>query len=552
MDVLDAIKRNDIDFITQGLKEKVIRINDTVKDKRGKYVTTPLVRACESEKVDVIELLLEYNADPNRSTSSDGVTPLYAACLQGNTEIIELLVQHGAKINQPTKQNKSSPLFASIERNEMSTIQYLISKGADVNMLTKQGTPLIAAVQESNMQLARLLLKHGADVNGVSSTNETALHKSVEKQYISMIEMLHEHGASITIKHHGKFTLLHTALRHRKNESLKYLLMKTNGLEVNISADGKSPLAMAAETDNFEAMKLLLSYGAKVNRVPPKNKQNQNMNAMTALMCACARCHRRPIDLLLEKGAKVNEQDQNGNTALHMVLFSACTDNAKKLKTSELLMKAQANPMIQNHLGVSPFYYAVRKGMLSIIEVFLNFGADPNLKDELGETAIHRLVHHGAKYYDVLMKYRAQINEKDDSGQTVLHLAAMLNIPVDDIQCLFNHGAKVTQNQNGELPIHLATSYEVLEVFHRNNHNVNAKEANEGDTVLHRLVRNGINPTLLKRCVESGLFDLELTNNAGKSVVDIVYEKPRFEIVKIIEAYKKNVQQGLSKENTNR
>lgn len=331
-------------------------------------------------------------------------------------KIVKRLIDEGAKINQQIKLKKLSPLHASVYGGHVDIVKFLIHKKADMYILGTLGTPLYAAAEQSNLQLAKLLLQNEANVDRVGKTCESPLHKSVEKQYISMIELLLKYNADVSILHHGKYTLLFTAITHKWSEGLKFLLSRKHGNnDVNVPCNEQTLLALAADMDYAEAIKLLLSYGANVNLLPnqenvQENKEKQEVKkeqqaTKTALMYASEKCHRRAVERLLEEGADINLTNEDKSSALHYALFNSDIDGVKRIKTCDVLLRYKASPKIKNKFGVSPFYYAIRRKTLPITEAFLRSGARANDEEEHGENSLHYLITRGMKCFELLVTY---------------------------------------------------------------------------------------------------------------------------------------------------
>jgi hypothetical protein len=99
------------------------------------------------------------------------------------------------------------------------------------------------------------------------------------------------------------------------------------------------------------------------------------------------------LQLLLDAGATLNAQDQNGATALHRATRTRCAD------VVQYLLKAGADPTICNKPGSTPFHLAVqttgrggsgepeaKHAQRRIIKEFLSRGVSPDLTDGKGHT----------------------------------------------------------------------------------------------------------------------------------------------------------------------
>lgn len=107
-------------------------------------------------------------------------------------------------------------------------------------------------------------------------------------------------------------------------------------------ATGILPLTMAASAGSKDSINLLLDAGAAVDQ--------EDEGGRTALSAA-----RDPavIKLLIARGAEVNHADHLGFTALHSVIVSGCAS-----EVVEELLKAGADPFAKDKKGRMPLFWA--------------------------------------------------------------------------------------------------------------------------------------------------------------------------------------------------
>ena len=92
------------------------------------------------------------------------------------------------------------------------------------------------------------------------------------------------------------------------------------------------------------------------------------------------------VHLIEEDEVDVNCSNINGQTALHFAVL------AQNLDLVELLLQYQANPNIQDNHEVgfnTPLHLAADLNLIKIMEVFLEKGGDPTLKNKCGFTCLH-------------------------------------------------------------------------------------------------------------------------------------------------------------------
>lgn len=89
--------------------------------------------------------------------------------------------------------------------------------------------------------------------------------------------------------------------------------------------------------------------------------------------------------MLLKKGISANAEDSAGYTALHYAARNGHHEICK------MLLENNASANAQTRCGrATPLHRAAMQGRISIVELLLKFGANPNLRDADGYTALHK------------------------------------------------------------------------------------------------------------------------------------------------------------------
>ena len=69
--------------------------------------------------------------------------------------------------------------------------------------------------------------------------------------------------------------------------------------------------------------------------------------------------------------------------------------------------------------GWRPLRYAIRGGDAGVVKILLEYGADMDVKDEDGNTFLHRAAEKGhTKVVKVLLEYGADVNAENLFGET--------------------------------------------------------------------------------------------------------------------------------------
>ncbi|KAK7932508.1 ankyrin [Apiospora marii] len=131
--------------------------------------TTPLLEALASGELDIVDLLLERNADVNQAgrhhdleDSDPRQTPLQVACAKGYLETAKRLIDYGAKIDG-TCDNGYTALEHAAANGRIDILQLLLSEGASV--VGENRWILDSAISEASrgghMVAVKLLRDHG-------------------------------------------------------------------------------------------------------------------------------------------------------------------------------------------------------------------------------------------------------------------------------------------------------------------------------------------------------------------------------------------------------
>ena len=98
---------------------------------------------------DVVQLLLDRGADPNKA-NEDGGTQLHSAASGGHIAVVQLLLDRGA---DPNKADiwEWTPLHRAVEYGRKDVVQLLLDRGANPNLENRNGKTSISLARDTDI-----------------------------------------------------------------------------------------------------------------------------------------------------------------------------------------------------------------------------------------------------------------------------------------------------------------------------------------------------------------------------------------------------------------
>ena len=170
-------------------------------------------------------------ADPDSINMLDdygGTTPLIRACKHNHLEIAECFLDHGADIDgRDDSFQRRTALGHACDGDHRAIAALLLRGGADVNVKDgKNETPLIMAATRGHDEIIKLLLKEKElDINAALDPDRpwTALHAAAWNNRPSSLRLLLEGGADVRVYDFEAGTPLEAASKKGHQECIKLL-----------------------------------------------------------------------------------------------------------------------------------------------------------------------------------------------------------------------------------------------------------------------------------------------------------------------------------------
>jgi uncharacterized protein len=340
------------------LVDKVLKAGANVNAARWDGETALMI-AAGAGSADAVRELIAHGADANAAGGAKKQTALMWAAAQGHSEVVQALIEHGADVNA-TSAGGFTPLVFAVTKKDLQSVKSLLAAHADPNYALPSGAKVLTvAANYGNTPAVATLLETGADVKTVDRGGQTALHIAAQSGNMEMVKMLLAKGADVNARTGksafgravpgfrptpGELTPLHFAARGGHIDVMK-TLVDAGADPKEIGQDGTTLLMSAVSSAKVSTVKYAYTLDPKVDVVTDTGMTlihasvtgTANGGTLGAQMAVC-----EVIQFLADNGAKLDERDKSGRTAIE-IADRLPIDKAVELLTA-LIVKSGATP----------------------------------------------------------------------------------------------------------------------------------------------------------------------------------------------------------------
>ncbi|CAK0800614.1 unnamed protein product [Prorocentrum cordatum] len=310
------------------LVEKGARI--AAKDDTGE---TALMKACKDGHVDIVQYLMNAQVMQRRKIAGpltligdvemtianekrrvldmkddEGVNALMKAAEQGESDVVRLLLDEGASPDAKDDEGWNVLMWAALQGHE-DICEMLVREPEyelAADFCTEKGeTALMKAAANGHWGVCQLLLEEGAGVNQVDCESQSALMWAAAEGHRQAVKgLLETRDAKVDLVSRTGKTALLLAAQFGREEICKLLMQgrRRCGVETAQDAEGTTALFGAVQAGSHALLEALIEQRCDVEL-----HTHRGGAALEQLQC---------VEVLLAAGAKVHQQDENGQTAL--------------------------------------------------------------------------------------------------------------------------------------------------------------------------------------------------------------------------------------------
>jgi ankyrin repeat protein len=347
-------------------------------------------------------------------------TQLIEAAWDDDVKRAEKLIDRGADVNAKDNTVQSAYLISTSE-GSLPLLNLMLKHGADVKAKDSfNGTGLIRAADRGLADVAGRLVQAGIEIDHINNLGWTALHEAIilgdgSRRYVDTVRVLVAAGADVTLpsKRDGVRPLQHAESRGYR--AVADVLRATLDAEKTSRRRASRDLLAAAKDGDATAAALALRAGADLEAKDGRGR--------TPLLIAAAADHLAVARLLVYLGADPNALDDRHDTPW---LVTGVTGS---VAMAEVLLPAQPDLTIRNRFGGISIIPASERGHVDYVRRVVKTDIDVNHVNDLGWTALLEAVilGDGSRRYvqivKILLDAGADPDLPDRDGVTALRHA---------------------------------------------------------------------------------------------------------------------------------
>ncbi|MEM7184971.1 MAG: ankyrin repeat domain-containing protein, partial [Spirochaetota bacterium] len=353
---------------------------------KGLLGMTPLIYTCNyatwsEEDIMIVKLLLDSGAKANAIDVTWNNALLAHLDKSYCHKVVRYLVDAGTKLEYVAGARRTAMGIAA-EKGNLRLVKYLFQKGATIQRKIPAENPLVLAMKKNHKNVVAFLVKNGADIEARDSGFGilTFIGRHGHKE---ILELLPSKSDLFSMKRQVFREGLTEAARTGNLKTLQALAAK-----IPLSDAGfrklKAPMIAAVKNNKVSVVSFLLSKGISTKLFD---------NSRLALVHLAAWYgHKKILQLLKENGADIHLLDAKGRTALFLA-----SESGQVSCVQYLISQGADLNQIYPETGYSPLIVAVQNKHIAIVRILLKAKANPQIQNKHAKSALTWAFAHKSK-----------------------------------------------------------------------------------------------------------------------------------------------------------
>jgi ankyrin repeat protein len=351
----------------------------------------PLTASVSFDKKDVAFTLLNggFKYDNSLALANDISKSLFEKTVsvlsfyaidKSNAQMLDFVVQQAPAVLKPQVGSKENIIDAIVKDNKTKLLPILVKHGLDVK--NKQYAYLLELAINSNAEeLGLALIELGIDISHSPADGGSLINLLVTKKTMNnLFDVLLQKGVNLTARNTKNDLAIMTAMQHSDIVKARKLLERNCPMDFWSSQSGNQIHWIVENGISTECIALLAQFKVDVN--------GKDKSGDSPLMFALKKSAPTYAREVLKVGASVNVANEKNVTPLQFAIYR------KSDLLSDMLVKCD-NPNVQGINGWTALHFAVREGNVEAVKRLLEANANPMIADNWGRTPYRVAREHG-------------------------------------------------------------------------------------------------------------------------------------------------------------
>lgn len=373
-----------------------LQVNPNATNENGNTVL--MVAALNCAPLTTLRDLIAAGIKPNVK-NGPGQTILHFLSMAGNYEAMKYFVSTGMKINLKDRSGNVPIHFVPKTKQHFAeTINTLVNLQADINATNFNGESLVllAACQGRSKDELQHIVRHGGNWKLKTKEGKSVLHFAVKNGKFKTIRYFAGLGLNVDDKDCSGNTPLHYSIYTKRNfrQVLNALVDNNGNINATDEEDRNIMLLAAINGRCKEDLQFIVELGGNWNLKTRCGK--------TVVHFAVKNGMYRTIRYFAGLGANLNEKDKSGSTPFHMI----CYNKQNFRQVLNVLLENGADINAENNEGENVLFVAAKEGRAkNELELLFRSGARWNERAKIERSILDVL--EPTKNYDALKNLKS-------------------------------------------------------------------------------------------------------------------------------------------------